>query len=135
WVRRAPPRTTGRAPAGPASGGPGAAPAKRPRFVGAQRPVGGGRGLSRRRYRRRACGLRTVPRHREGTRGGGGAAVDGARHRDDGLLVRLTSATVSLATMARCGSAFDGAWPSGKATGFGPVIPGSNPGAPAIPSP
>ena len=25
-----------------------------------------------------------------------------------------------------------GAWPSGKATGFGPVIPGSNPGAPAI---
>ena len=24
-----------------------------------------------------------------------------------------------------------GAWPSGKATGFGPVIPGSNPGAPA----
>lgn len=23
-----------------------------------------------------------------------------------------------------------GAWPSGKATGFGPVIPGSNPGAP-----
>src|SRR5205807_9724772 len=28
-----------------------------------------------------------------------------------------------------------GAWPSGKATGFGPVIPGSNPGAPAIPSP
>ena len=23
------------------------------------------------------------------------------------------------------------AWPSGKATGFGPVIPGSNPGAPA----
>ena len=26
----------------------------------------------------------------------------------------------------------DGAWPSGKATGFGPVIPGSNPGAPAI---
>ena len=25
----------------------------------------------------------------------------------------------------------DGAWPSGKATGFGPVIPGSNPGAPA----
>jgi bifunctional UDP-N-acetylglucosamine pyrophosphorylase/glucosamine-1-phosphate N-acetyltransferase len=30
---------------------------------------------------------------------------------------------------------FDGAWPSGKATGFGPVIPGSNPGAPAIPSP
>src|SRR5690349_20745954 len=37
--------------------------------------------------------------------------------------------------MARCESAFDGAWPSGKATGFGPVIPGSNPGAPAIPSP
>ena len=28
-----------------------------------------------------------------------------------------------------------GAWPSGKATGFGPVIPGSNPGAPAsVPS-
>src|SRR5262245_23164348 len=26
----------------------------------------------------------------------------------------------------------DGAWPSGKATGFGPVIPGSNPGAPAL---
>src|SRR5262245_60507178 len=25
-----------------------------------------------------------------------------------------------------------GAWPSGKATGFGPVIPGSNPGAPAL---
>ena len=25
-----------------------------------------------------------------------------------------------------------GAWPSGKASGFGPVIPGSNPGAPAI---
>ena len=24
-----------------------------------------------------------------------------------------------------------GAWPSGKASGFGPVIPGSNPGAPA----
>ena len=37
--------------------------------------------------------------------------------------------------MARCESAFDGAWPSGKATGFGPVTPGSNPGAPAIPSP
>src|SRR6478672_9344287 len=33
--------------------------------------------------------------------------------------------------MARCESAFTGAWPSGKATGFGPVIPGSNPGAPA----
>src|SRR5581483_919079 len=28
-----------------------------------------------------------------------------------------------------------GAWPSGKATGFGPVIPGSNPGAPANHSP
>ena len=28
-----------------------------------------------------------------------------------------------------------GAWPSGKATGFGPVIPGSNPGAPATQSP
>ena len=28
-----------------------------------------------------------------------------------------------------------GAWPSGKATGFGPVIPGSNPGAPAIEHP
>ena len=28
-------------------------------------------------------------------------------------------------------SRFTGAWPSGKATGFGPVIPGSNPGAPA----
>ena len=28
-------------------------------------------------------------------------------------------------------SRFSGAWPSGKATGFGPVIPGSNPGAPA----
>src|SRR6185369_12693595 len=28
-----------------------------------------------------------------------------------------------------------GAWPSGKATGFGPVIPGSNPGAPAIVQP
>ena len=28
-------------------------------------------------------------------------------------------------------TALDGAWPSGKATGFGPVIPGSNPGAPA----
>ena len=26
----------------------------------------------------------------------------------------------------------NGVWPSGKATGFGPVIPGSNPGAPAI---
>jgi 4-diphosphocytidyl-2-C-methyl-D-erythritol kinase len=27
---------------------------------------------------------------------------------------------------------YHGAWPSGKATGFGPVIPGSNPGAPAV---
>ena len=37
------------------------------------------------------------------------------------------------ATAGRIGSPSRGAWPSGKATGFGPVIPGSNPGAPAIP--
>src|SRR6478672_2015264 len=47
-----------------------------------------------------------------------------------GKRARLELASCSLSLSAKM--AFIGAWPSGKATGFGPVIPGSNPGAPAI---
>src|SRR4029078_9929153 len=49
-----------------------------------------------------------------------------------GKRARLELASCSLSLSAKM--AFIGAWPSGKATGFGPVIPGSNPGAPATQS-
>ena len=43
----------------------------------------------------------------------------------------VAAAGGGLGILARPGRPPGGAWPSGKATGFGPVIPGSNPGAPA----
>lgn len=35
-------------------------------------------------------------------------------------------------SVAACDTTAVGMWPSGKAIGFGPMIPGSNPGIPAF---
>ncbi len=51
-----------------------------------------------------------------------------ARNRLQPLQWRTLAA---IATPSRDGLRDFGAWPSGKAAGFGPAIPGSNPGAPA----
>ena len=81
-----------------------------------RRPLDLDRRLPRRRLRRRPDRLRSL------------------RARARGAVLQLRRSPTQAGRSSRDPWQDDprsGAWPSGKATGFGPVIPGSNPGAPA----
>ncbi len=73
-------------------------------------------------------------RHRARWCPGGARARSARRRRADGAAPRPALTDLQPGrpgVRVHSASRFTGAWPSGKATGFGPVIPGSNPGAPA----